>query len=279
MSSLRRIKSTRASGFTLIELIIAMMVTAGLLTVLSGVMIAVESARSHTEGIDQASLHSRTIQDRISRAVRRCGVYHAGAAAVTCGIATVSTTYGTTRVPDTLIVWSGDAATPLAAEGILDRLPFTSELTVFTPHPSDTNRLDEVTFPTATGTIDFNSATFATEIATLLASNDVERTKLTDRLRAVTIPGNLTSGGQEIACVRFVVSQQPTDSEIATATDEAAWIALPWVTGVRTAKAGLRQISVETELQFDLLTDRGTAGDGSLPSFGTATRVYLHEKE
>ncbi|QDT66976.1 prepilin-type N-terminal cleavage/methylation domain-containing protein [Calycomorphotria hydatis] len=265
-------------GLTLIELIIAMTVTAGLLTVLSGVMIAVESARDHTEGVSDTLHHAEMIHDRIGRAINRCGVYQIGAGSITCGIATLQTTTGAVTVPDTLVVWAGEEATPLADEGVIDRLPLRSELRIFAPHDSDSRRLDEITFPSATGTIDFTSGTFASEIETLLASSSAVRTKLTDRIRGAVIPSSMLGAGQSVSSVRFVITEQPTDGEIASASDEASWIALPWAGGVRTLESGLRAVTVETELQFDILPVRNTdESDGAYPSFRRTSRHYLHE--
>ncbi|QDT38972.1 PulJ/GspJ family protein [Stratiformator vulcanicus] len=268
-------RSTRAA-FTLLELMIALTVTSGLVVILGGIMTASATAQRHTEGVATAISHGETALRRVRTAVGSAGVYEVSAGQRICGIAVVPTTVESTTLPDTLVVWTGDGS--LADGDPLERLPLASELTVFAPGVGDAHRIDEISFPSATGEVDFAAADFAATIRALVASADAVRTRLTDRLRRAEMPA-----GTMVGALRFQIIAQPTDAEIAAATDEASWTALNWAGGFGGSSTGLQEISVTTELQLHLFdpdgpNDAGVAAGGSLPLFGSASRRYLVER-
>ncbi|MBA3312262.1 MAG: type II secretion system GspH family protein [Planctomycetota bacterium] len=256
---------------TLIELMIAASVMSLVAVVLGGLVHAVDTARTHVEGMQEASAQGRFAVDRIRAAVERSGTYRIGTGATVAGVAVV----WNADQPEILVVWTGGREDSRAHQSPLNRLPRANELIIYAPDPNAPQRLVEIVVPSATGSIDFDDSGFATRIRQIInSSTSDERVPLCDRVRIAT------KDSTTVAALRFEIEATPAKELIAsTATGTHAWRDLAWHGGVSTNSSGLRRILIRVEIQ--VLT-QGTPGDTtsdvSLPVFGAASRRYVYRK-
>ena len=259
---------------TLVELAVAAAVLSLVAVALGGLVMAVDTARTHVQGLHEATAQGRFAIERIRDAVNRSGTYRIGSGSTVPGVAVL---WNDDR-PEVLVVWTGGRETSLADASPLARRPRANELVIYTPDPAAPHELCELVVPSATDEVDFAGSGFESRIRQLISDANAERVPLCDRIRTTSISGTITS------TVRFEPEATPSAPQIAdTAVGTTDWHALPWAGGISTSSSGLRQILIRIELQLVTLERSGTASgtaseSPSLPLFGAAVRRYQHWK-
>jgi len=279
--------TSRRCGLTLVELTIAMAITSMLTVILGGLTLAVQTAREHTEGLQDAVTLAQATTDRIQAMVAEAGVYQISGTETTLGLAVIPHESASIELPDTLVIWSGGRNGGLAAAGVQQRLPRLDELIVYTPSPTDPSQLVEVAFPLSSSSIDFRAVDFASTILALLPTTAAEQILLCDRIRislptdnsGSTVTGNSLSGA--VSNVRFELEQTPSDAELAsTVPGTASWNALSWAQGIVSGSSGFRQATLRIEIQIEPRTDRPAGSDQTpiaVPFFGSASYRYVYQ--
>jgi len=261
-------------GMTLLELMLAMSISAILVGALSVLATATRQSADYNQGQSDSTQHARVATQRINRAVA-----DAYATETYPGVVVVDAIVGTYRYPDTVVVWRPAGGVPANPNGP----PLIKELVIFGPDATDPSRLLEVTMPTDTRTIQLNDASLNTTtgrtlIAGLKSANSSVRTVITSRLK--TAGTSSTGGGTSLrAAIRFECELHPSAAEMASyRAGTTDWEDLSWPQGIYSSSFGLRQIWLRSELQ---LLDREKSSDGTypatvatLPFFGSATNYY-----
>ncbi len=252
-------------GVTLLELLIAISITAAIAVALGGLVRATQGAFDYAETRGTATQHARVVLHRICRTVRQ-----ATANEQFPGFLVVAERAGPWRFPDTLVVWhpSGD---PVDAAG----LPRFNELVIYCPAPAAPNQLLELTVPNDTRTVPppSDTAAWITALRQLKQSADTQRLVLTDLVRTATLPesANMPVRG----AVRFEQRLRPSDDDwqgyLAGSTD---WEELPWVQGLYGTNTGMRQSWMRVELQLVAPATDGSTGAEVFPFFGSAAVYY-----
>ena len=268
-----------ARGFTLPEILIASMITAMLSVVLGGLVMAVQTARQHANGLEDSSLQSRVAMNRVRYMISQAGVYEVSGQPTTLGLAVVNRTWTYFRLPEVLVVWSGGRDGGMAEDGVVARLPQASELVVYAPDPADVSYLMEFTFPAVSSNIDFNAADFDDTIERLLAANSAESVLLCDRLRVSQLSlwgsSKATAGN-----VWFDFVKTPTDAQLAAVTPGTAdWFALPWPQGIVSSESGLRQVTVQMEFQLEPFQSElsSTSSATAIPFFESVSYRHVYK--
>jgi hypothetical protein len=258
--------------------LIAMTITSLVSIVLGGLILAVHTAREHTDGLGDATLQGQGAIERIKLTVADAGVYRVSGQPTVMGLAVVRQTWSSYSMPSILAVWNGGQSGGMAAAGVQTRLPKVNELTIYAPDPAAPARLLEITLPARTDSIDFAGATFTATVLSLIADSGARKVALCDRLR--TSP--LTTGGgtpSTAGNVWFELDQLPSATSLAAATPgTSAWNALVWSQGIVGSDFGMRQATLRIELQLAL---RSTAVQGdalTMPFFGSASYRYVYQK-
>lgn len=280
-----RAPRTARRGLTLIEMMLAIGLTAGLMLVLAALATAVQKTAKITQGDGEITQHARVVAERLGRVVRG-----ATTSAAFPGVMVITASKEGAEFPDTLVVWSpesGAASNPAAG-------PLVSELVVFTWNPAAPNELLEIS-----DRADTSAALTAAELAawqnndaqtawqavvdSMLASATVSQVVLTDRLRVAS--ASLTNGTDSTylrGCVRFDIRYAPSQDDWNDYRDGViAWEDLPWALGIGGPNYGLRQVAVWHESQLN----PGDAGESysetelpPVPFFGSASLYYQLEK-
>ncbi len=285
-------RSAFRTAFTLVELMMAMTITAMLSVVLGGLVMAVQTAREHTEGLEEATVQAQVAIDRIKFMVSQTGVYQVSGQPTTLGMAVVSHKwFGVDLLPDVLVVWSGGrnggmaAAAGSASTGVPQRLPRIDELLIYTFDPQTPTHLVEIAFPGNSDDIDFRDPRFSTRILSLIASPTAEKTLLCDRIRQSDLPQSYRYfaryyGATNYVNIRFELSQTPDDSELqASSPGTPEWYGLGWAQGVVAGDLGMRQATLRMELQIrrDSRPASKTDSSGvSIPFLGSASYRYVY---
>jgi prepilin-type N-terminal cleavage/methylation domain-containing protein len=306
---------TRSRGMTLPELLISLTILSMMSVVLAGMSNAVNSAWSYTKGVEETDLQARAAIERIEYMVSQTGVYRVAGQPTRLGMTVVSRPVGKFSVPDVLVLWTGGRSGGMAANGLLNRLPTVGELLIYTCDAATPSQLNEVAFPGQSAAFDFAASDLGTQVGNLLTSSAAESIPLCDHLRLSSVttsggtgsspsggepsspygpasmPGGSTSGGtsgsptkssavtQTVSQVRFALTQTPSDSELASATPQTAgWMQLKWPQGTFGNRSGLRQATLQMELQVEpdgivRASDTVTA----IPFFGSASQRYVYE--
>ena len=277
----------RREGVTLVELTIAIAITSMLSVVLGGLILAVQTAREHTEGLQEAVTFAQATTDRIQTMVREAGVYQMAGSETTLGLAVIPHESAGIELPDTLVIWSGGRNGGMAAAGVQQRLPQLDELIVYTPSLTDPSRLVEIAFPGSSSRIDFRAANFATTILSLLSTSAAEQILICDRIRtSVLADGNVSSGSNGggsggVSNVRFELEQTPNNAELATTVPGTdTWNSLSWAQGIVSGDSGFRQATLRIEIQIEPRTDQPSGGDQTpiaVPFFGSASYRYVYQ--
>jgi hypothetical protein len=236
---------------------------------------AVYTGNEYSQGVANATQHGRVALERIQQSVRT-----ATAAESFAGCAVIETAIDSYRVAETLVVWhpSGAPANPAGP-------PLARELVIYGPNPSDARQLVEIT-PSASDaramplpTDDY--ATWAAFIDGLTKSSSSTKTVLTDLLRVASVTANTGGSGPVTAfrgAVQFECRAAPsTASWSAYRAGTVAWSDLPWPQGLYGPRTGVRQVSVDIELQLmprQTATGQVSAGNQVIPIFGSATLYY-----
>ena len=255
-----------------------MTITSIVSVVLGGLILAVQTAREHTEGLSEATLQGSAAVERIKLTVADAGLYRLSGQSTVLGLAVVRRTWSSYSMPSILVVWNGGQNGGMAAAGVLTRLPKVNELTIYAPDAAMPARLLEITLPARSDSIDFGGSTFTTTVLSLIGDSGARKVILCDRLR--TSP--LTTGGGSASTagnVWFEMEQMPSSTSLAAATPgTAAWNALIWPQAIVGSDFGLRQATLRVELQLTLRSTT-VGGDAlTMPFVGSASYRYVYQK-
>ncbi len=305
-------------GMTLAELLISLTILSIMSVVLAGMSNAVNSAWSYTKGVEDSDLQARAAVERIEYMISQTGVYDLAGQPTRVGMAVVRRPVGTNQIPDVLVLWTGGRSGGMSANGVLQRLPTVGELLIYTWDAQSPSQLIEVAFPGQTAAFDFAASDLATTVANLLTSNAAEKIPLCDRLRlsslsnsssavaapimppvsgaesifsmyGASVPSESSSSSststataastQSIGNARFTLTLTPTDSELASAAPQTtAWMQLSWPQGTFGNRSGIRQVTLQIELQVE--PDgivRASDTVSAIPFFGSASLRYVYE--
>ena len=266
---------------TLVELLIAMTITSMTSVVLGGLIMAVQTARQHTEGLEEATLQAQASFDRIRFMVSHAGVYQLDGEPTCLGLAVVNHRWSSFDLPDVLVVWSGGRNGGMAEAGLQRRLPGVNELVLYTPDSNDPSRLVEIVVPGNAAAVDFRDPGFANVILSLLRSANAEPVLLCDRIRVSHFSESHDSLASDVGNVRFEVEQTPSDSDLASiAPGTFEWIDLPWAQGIVSSESGLRQASVRMEFQIEPRSHESAGTDFkpiAIPFFASVSYRYAYQ--
>ncbi len=279
--------ATSRRGLTLAELMIAMAILGMMSVVLAGMSNAVNMSWTYTKGVEESELQASAAVERLKFMVSQVGEYRVSGQPTRLGLAGVMRTVGNVTIPDMLMLWTGGRDGGMAALGTQTRWPVASEVLVYTWDPSHPKQLVEVAFPGNATAIDFASTDLETTVTQLISLPSAERIPLCDRLRISTLSAsrsvptfqtaNVTAA--DLGNVRFQVNWTPSDMDLSLVSPAtSAWMQLGWSQGVVSSRSGLRQATVNIEMQIEprdstVLTDDVTA----VPFFGSASTRYVYE--
>lgn len=270
----------RRSGLTLVELLMAATITSLLSIVLGGLVMAVQTAKTHTEGLEDATRQAQAACNRIRFMVSEAGVYQVDGEPTTPGLAVVEHQWSVHDLPDVLVVWSGGRNGGMGEAGVQHRRPRVEELLVYAPHPDAPHRLVELAWPGDRSTIDFRDPDFDRTIRSLVSSGEGEEVLLSERIRVSLLSGWVGATGAEVGNVRFDLTWTPDDSELSsTAPGTEEWFDLPWIRGVVSPRSGMRQATIRIELQIEPRHGQPSRSETTpiaVPFFGSASYRYVH---
>jgi prepilin-type N-terminal cleavage/methylation domain-containing protein len=256
-------------GMTLTELLVAstiMVMIAGAMSMLS---MTVHSANDHCEGQATAAQHGRVILERVNRSI-------AGATANEAfpGTIVVDEVIGAYKYPQTLAVWLPES-TPSPAT----RLPLVEEIVFFTTDPAQPNVLIEVRDAGNTASVPAVSSksSWRTLVAAVRSSQTAERIVLSDQVRTgvVTTPTGGNPATASRGALRFVQLMAPDDSEWNDyLNNNLDWDELSWPLDAYGTQAGMRRVTIQTEVQLAAGTEAETANSQPVPFFGSAAVMY-----
>lgn len=302
--------SSLRSGMTLAELLISMTILSMMSVVLAGMSNAVNSAWSYTKGVEETDLQARAALERISFMVSQTGTYKVAGQPTRLGMAVVTRPVGKYSLPDMLVLWTGGRSGGMAANGVQSRLPAVSELLIYSWAASDPSQLIEAAFPGQTAAFDFTASDLTTQVTNLLASKTAELIPLCERLRVSSVSDTGTSASSpsapvgppspygpslptsqpssaspsngtalDVGNIRFTLALTPSDSDLAAAAPQTtAWTQLNWPQGSFGNRSGMRQASLQMELQVE--PDgivRASDTVSAIPFFSSASLRYVYE--
>jgi prepilin-type N-terminal cleavage/methylation domain-containing protein len=267
-------------GFTLVELLMAMSISAILIMALAGIVTATQSAWKHTQGIEDSQAEITASFERMKMMISQAGVYQLNGQAPQVGLAVVTRPWNYIDIPDVLVVWSGGRNGGISQNGVLNRLPRMNELLIYTSDPADPQHFVEIALPDVTTDMDFNSATFASAIRSAIQSNQAEKALLSQRLKTSQYLLSGEPWGPSAANIIFTMTQTPDDTSLSGVTPgTSAWMNLAWPQGTVSASSGLRQVSINYEIQFETAEQTALNEINSataLPFFGSSSRLYAY---
>ncbi len=256
----------------------AMTVTSMLTIVLGGLVLAVQTAREHTEGLEEATAQGQASLERMQYMVSQAGVYQLNGSETVLGVAVVGREWSSSLLPSVLVVWSGGRDGGMAATGTQHRLPHVDELVMYTYDASDPSRLVEVVVPGDSSNIDFTAADFGDSILSLLDAPSAEQLLLSDHLRRTVLTGSAPFSNPGVGNVSFMLEMSPDDTAIAGATPgTAGWNALIWSQGIVSSDSGMRQATVRIEIQIEPRSyESADSNPIAVPFFGSASYRYVY---
>ena len=272
--------ASRARGFTLVELLMAMSISAILVMALAGIVTATQSAWRHTQGIEDSQAEINASFDRMRLMISQAGIYQVNGQAPEVGLAVVTRAWNYIDVPDILVVWSGGRNGGISQNGTLNRLPRMNEILIYTSDPADAHQFVEIALPDSSAEIDFNSSAFDNTIRTAIQSSQAEKALLSKRLKNSQYLLSGSPWGPTASNLIFTITRTPDDASLqATTPGTSDWMNLPWPQGTVSATSGLRQVTVNYEIQFETaeqntLTDINS--ETALPFFGSSSRLYAY---
>jgi len=264
----RRDYTGRRTGFTLLELLIALSIMVIIVSVLGGLAKAVQLSAEYGEGHTEATQHARVIMERITRMVSQATANESFP-----GFIVVAETVESWRFPDTLVVWhpEGSAADP-------DGLPRYNELVIYCVDPYSPNRLVEVTVPNDTRTVPpvTDEAAWVSAIESVRTSSWNQKVTLTELVRVCWV----TEGSRSTrrGAVRFQTRLRPSAEQWVEYEDGTIdWSDLAWVQGIYGSQTGLRQAWLRMELQLmpgEVAMKNDPGGQQAIPFLGSAVLYY-----
>lgn len=267
-------------GLTLAELLMAMAISSILIVALGGIVTTTQSAWSHTKGIEDSQAQVTATFDRIKMMVSQAGIYQTSGQPPQVGLAVVTHSWNSMDIANTLVVWTGGRNGGISNQGVLARLPNINELLIYTIDPNDSHNLVEIALPGVNSTIDFNSPSFNSTIRSAIQSTAVESALLSNRVKKTQFILSGSPWGPSTGNIRFEIIKSPSDSSLSgVSPGTSAWMDLPWPQGTASANSGLRQVTINYEMQFES-TERTSLNDlnspTALPFFGSSSRYYAH---
>lgn len=257
----RRSRALRAA-FTLAEVLVASTVSVLIAGAMAVMADGIQQTASYTFAQETAHQHARVALERIQNAV-------SGAAATNDNppAAVLADISGVYTFPETLVVWKADS------NG--DDTPQANELVVFCANPSNPKQLWELSNPTDLQTVSMtNTVALQALVTSMKANSSAKKTVLTSLLRSCTSHDL----GAPKPAIRFDIAMQPSAAEWTQyKATTLAWNNLSWADGVYGPQRGLRQVRVNTELQFlpDSDDDASTSPDSfTVPFLGSAAVYY-----
>ena len=257
----------RHNGLTVVELLFAILIMAMVAGSLAALSNAVQLANEYGNGYGTATQHARVTLERIDRTVNE-----AYGRSTYPGVWVAQDVDGQWTYPDTLVVWhpSGQPANPSGP-------PLVQELVIFCPDPAAASNFIQLTDPGDTRPVLTDPVSLKSLVDSLKTSGTASKVALTNLLRMVSV-GSSSWGTTSRGAARFVVTLTPSDANWTSYTSGAlAWNNLPWVLGIHSASAGLRQVWVQTELQLnpgDTWVAGNPAGENTTPFLGSACFSY-----
>lgn len=268
------------SGLSLLELLMAMAISSMLIVALGGIVTATQSAWKHTQGIEDSQAQVTATFDRMKMMVSQAGVYQISGQPPQVGLAVVTHPWNSIDIANTLVVWTGGRNGGISDNGTLTRLPNINELLIYTVDPNDSHNLVEVALPDVDASIDFNSSSFNNTIRSAIQSSSAESALLSNRVKSSQFMLSGSPWGDAVGNIRFEIVHTPSDADLSgISPGTSAWMSLPWPQGTASASSGLRQMTVNYEVQFEV-TERTSLNDvnslTALPFFGSSARYYAY---
>ncbi len=258
----------------------SMAISSILIVALAGIVTATQSAWQHTRGIEDSLAQINASFDRIKLMISQAGVYQVSGQPPRVGLAVVTNSWNSIDIPNTLVVWSGGRNGGLSEQGTITRLPQLNEILIYTVDSADPHKLIEIAFPDVTTTIDFNSSSFNGTIRSAIKSNQGESALLSDRIKCSQYILGGNPWGPMDGNVFFRLVKTPSDSSLSSVSPgTSAWMNLAWPQGTVSASSGLRQVTVNCEVQFETAeqTDLNEINSASaLPFFASGSRYYAY---
>jgi hypothetical protein len=251
-------------------------ITSIIAVVVSGLLMAMQTAWQHTDGLQTANSQARVALQRIEYLISQAGVYQLAGQPTQVGLAVVPRSVSGYNQPENLVIWCGGRFGGLAAAGVQNRLPLVSELVIYAPDPADPSRLVEINVSSNMSPIDFRDAGFANTIQALVnGSQAADRALICNGVRTTNL-----NGSSRVGCVRFDLFEVPSASDLNGVTPGTdAWNSLTWAQGIVTSDSGLRQAQVRIELQLESRPDlpaSNTPSATTIPFFGSASHRYVY---
>jgi hypothetical protein len=256
---------------TLLELMIASAIMTVMCGAMAGIAIALQQSANYNFNRGAPLQHARVTFERIQQKLAS-----AYAAPTHPGAAVYVDMVGTNRYPDTLIVWC-PGTTPVNADGP----PLISECVFYCWDPTSPSTLIELTAPTDTRTIPFDSTlqtpAWRTTLNALKTASTSKKNTLTTLLRpcSVSSGSSIPSGmATTRGAVRFELVLAPSAAEYASyLAGTTAWTAMQWPQNLYGSQFGMRRIWLRMELQLmpsDRAGQQDTTGQFCIPFFSSA---------
>jgi len=240
-----------------------------LTVVLGGLLAAVQTARQHSQGLQDASMTSQAAMRRMRLMFGQAAVYQVDSGPSRLGVGIVHRSWNGQSVPCFLVLWTGGIDGDLADQGVLPRLPLAEELLIYGPDPENPGHLVEMRLPGVSISVDFDDANFDHQMMSLLNSTSVRKLLLCDHLQvARSKNGRYTTGN-----ARFELQDAPTADEINSVSPGGpGWSELRWAQGI----VGLRQTDLDMEILIETQDMPAAAvGSNAVPFFDSASRRYV----
>ncbi len=258
----------RRAGFSMIELMMAMVVMVVVGGALAGLASAVWTGNDFSQGLARATQHGRVANERITRMVNT-----SASAEDHPGFVVIDTFQDGHRFPDTLVVWH-PGGLPANPQGP----PLVRELVIYCPDPADPRQLVEITAPgdsRAAPFPDLNTPAWAPFVEGIKTDPGSEKVVLTNLLRVAAAGG----GGKSLrGAVRFERRVLPSLAQWSDyRSGGVAWNSIAWPQGIYGSQRGLRQAWLRIELQImpkQTVDGESSSGSQVIPFFGSASLYY-----
>jgi hypothetical protein len=264
-----RARRSLRRGLTLAELLVATTIMLLIATAMAMLAMTVHSANDHCRGQLDCAQHARIALERIERAVETAIANEQFPACLV-----VTEQAGSEELPQTLVVWS-----PLAPTSPGTRLPYVSEIVVFSPNPAAPGTLLEIRSPSDGATVPAatNMSAWRTLTDQMKTSETTDKIALTDRLRTAPLSGSWSSSlsaSQLRGVVRFRCLMAPSASEWAEyRAGTRTWANVSWPLDSYRSTSGTRTVACQTELQL-VAGNMAAATSTAIPFFGSTSLSY-----